>query len=301
MFNTTRFIETLGPVLSSRSEDAEAGCLEVMALATQTLHAAGLQRFQQLYVPRYQAFPLIDRLRLARAAAESLDFSSDVLSVVLPEIEAIDLRLAQGSREDGCSIIHTLAEGLARSIAFSDTIQQQEYGHWISRCIEEDASSRSWIEGQKSPWYRYIQVLYSELVLLKSGDFKYHVNSWHRWIKALQNAGTDLNDYGKREMRLSRSGQWQQLEVVVEKRKPTESEKRVRLLGFTYGPELENWVLWWVIEYEHFAGEFWRMVETSPTALPGSWVYDDGSCNGGYQVEDEEEEEDRTLIWSCAR
>lgn len=45
----------------------------------------------------------------------------------------------------------------------------------------------------------------------------------------------------------------------------------IRIIGLEYGPEVEDWRLFFAPEYEWMASEFWAMVER-PKAMPGTWI-----------------------------
>lgn len=296
MFSTTCFVETLGPVLSTWKEiyDEDDG-LVLMRLARQHMNTVCLRRFQQLFVPTYLSFPICDRLQLARASVETQIESDDALVAVLPEVEAIDTTLASVSREGSCSLIHSLAEGLARSNMWKRSTGQQRYSDWITRCVLADAPSSTWLEGQESPWFRHIRVYCAGVLLRKPSHFPRFNEECRHWLRALRRAGINLQRYGKREEKVSRLCQWKQLEIPVEY-KEGEEVKWVRLTGFTYGPQVEDWNLLWVVEYEHFAGDFWDMVESPRRYMPGSWVEDDEGCNDEDALDDGKDGQQRLWV-----
>ncbi|KAK1455547.1 hypothetical protein CMEL01_04307 [Colletotrichum melonis] len=51
-------------------------------------------------------------------------------------------------------------------------------------------------------------------------------------------------------------------------------EYRIEYIGISYGPLPEHWRVWWTVDFECYAGEFWRMLEDSGIKVPGSWVDD---------------------------
>lgn len=72
---------------------------------------------------------------------------------------------------------------------------------------------------------------------------------------------------------------------------------RAEYVGITYGSLPEHWKIWWAVEYECYAGDFWRMLEDSTIQIPGSWVddriFDDEKLLPSWVLE-----ENRPLIWS---
>lgn len=49
-------------------------------------------------------------------------------------------------------------------------------------------------------------------------------------------------------------------------------DDRIKILGFTYGSQPEDWHFWFPAENDHYIGEFWRMVEEPEIYIPGAWV-----------------------------
>jgi hypothetical protein len=44
------------------------------------------------------------------------------------------------------------------------------------------------------------------------------------------------------------------------------------LIGFTYGPSLDDWRVWGSQPTDVFAGSFWRMIESPWERMPGAWI-----------------------------
>ena len=81
------------------------------------------------------------------------------------------------------------------------------------------------------------------------------------WLADLKSAGIDLNQFGRREESIPKSGM-----VGREFGWP----KYIRLIGFRYGPFPDDWSLWWSEWTDGFVGEFWAMIERR-YEMPGSW------------------------------
>ncbi|KAB5518186.1 hypothetical protein GE09DRAFT_1259576 [Coniochaeta sp. 2T2.1] len=108
------------------------------------------------------------------------------------------------------------------------------------------------------------------------------------WLLAIKGAGIDLLSYAALEMRTLQETCGKPGEVIVPWPPYPRSGPRAvsRLLGITYGPEPEDWKLWWTEPTDVYAGEFWRAVERDVPLLPGSWV------------EEEEEDDDRNSAYT---
>lgn len=87
------------------------------------------------------------------------------------------------------------------------------------------------------------------------------------WLEVLQESGVSLDEYGKVAARLVAEEfiyrRWDGPEWVLE------------VIMVDYGPEVHDWKIWWSEASDHFAGEFWEMVEPKPSLMPGSWVEDE--------------------------
>ncbi|KAK1726842.1 uncharacterized protein BDZ83DRAFT_650133 [Colletotrichum acutatum] len=128
------------------------------------------------------------------------------------------------------------------------------------------------------------------------------------WLDVLTLNGTDLLDYGRKERRLHDEGltttrrKWHRTLAV--NYRPPYLTLRLRLLGITYGKSKDDWMFWWVTEYEHYAGEFWAMVHRVDldVNVPGGWV--DERDRYYYEYQEEEvarewlDEELMPMIWS---
>ena len=108
---------------------------------------------------------------------------------------------------------------------------------------------------------------------------RFSVTAWktgfREWLKDLQAIGVDLQKFGAKEKRI-----WA--------KKLTESERQHfsldlqnsvdpldpwprPLIGFDYGPSPDDWDIWVSERSDHYAGEFWEMIEMEPEVMPGAW------------------------------
>ncbi|RYP89920.1 hypothetical protein DL770_003941 [Monosporascus sp. CRB-9-2] len=96
----------------------------------------------------------------------------------------------------------------------------------------------------------------------------------------LKAAGINVTGYGCREMELLRDTaltrdfvpcrlyyQAQPWKVPD----PVWRGVSIRLMGYKYGPEPEDWDVYWSEPTDEFAGDFWELVENPPLQVPGAW------------------------------
>ncbi|KAK6209418.1 hypothetical protein LQW54_006271 [Pestalotiopsis sp. IQ-011] len=91
------------------------------------------------------------------------------------------------------------------------------------------------------------------------------------WLRVLKNAGVDLLKYGYgRHHSLYRVSGGDDIEICWDNYQRLDLE----LIGFQYGPDVDDWALWWLEPTDVFAGDFWDMAEPSDQRVPGAWVDD---------------------------
>ncbi|RYP06038.1 hypothetical protein DL764_003401 [Monosporascus ibericus] len=100
------------------------------------------------------------------------------------------------------------------------------------------------------------------------------------WVGSLKAAGINVTGYGRREMELLRDATLtrdfvpcQETYRVGPWRSPDPVWRGVsiRLMGYKYGPEPEDWDVYWSEPTDEFAGDFWELVENPPLQVPGTW------------------------------
>ncbi|KAI0137029.1 hypothetical protein BJ170DRAFT_589979 [Xylariales sp. AK1849] len=65
--------------------------------------------------------------------------------------------------------------------------------------------------------------------------------------------------------------------------RPVREQLGPRLVGFKFGPNIDDWDLDWDLDNERFAGDFWKLIEEladdDMPHLPGSWFDDSDTRN----------------------
>ncbi|TGO43148.1 hypothetical protein BHYA_0003g01020 [Botrytis hyacinthi] len=92
------------------------------------------------------------------------------------------------------------------------------------------------------------------------------------WLGFLVNLNVDLNTYGEVESSIYKKKKMAQ-ELDAFRAKLLE-----KVLGFKYGPRIEDWDLWVIERTDEYAGDFWTLIENPLQAalanisIPGEWV-----------------------------
>lgn len=90
------------------------------------------------------------------------------------------------------------------------------------------------------------------------------------WVEHLEAAGVDLAEYGEAEKYV-----WKTQITVCDREFYTPNRygdwMLQRMIGFTYGPSPTDWYVWLSEPSDHFAGEFWDMIERPVEVMPGAW------------------------------
>lgn len=93
----------------------------------------------------------------------------------------------------------------------------------------------------------------------------------YTWIYDLNASGIDLQQYGEMETALGLK------DKVNSSRRFSCREEKFHMLGFSYGPTIEDWKFWFSEPTDSLAGKFWAMIEKNPSyshsryTIPGSW------------------------------
>ncbi|KAK1584994.1 uncharacterized protein LY79DRAFT_281813 [Colletotrichum navitas] len=99
------------------------------------------------------------------------------------------------------------------------------------------------------------------------------------WLEDMQAAGVDLAEYGRQELEIYlthgslQSPRW--LHENMSRDIGQLGASGWKLVGFTYGPEPEDWKFTWDLDAWEYAGDFWEQVENPPLRIPGGWVDDE--------------------------
>jgi hypothetical protein len=109
-----------------------------------------------------------------------------------------------------------------------------------------------------------------DLLTARNGD----IEPLKFWLKELQDSGVDLERYGSEEKHLLRTeGVAREWEYHLSRRKNDRifENGKLRLIKFTYGPELDDWKFWLAPVMPNYFMDFWEMIGHPERAMPGAW------------------------------
>ena len=109
------------------------------------------------------------------------------------------------------------------------------------------------------------------------------------WLIQLKNSGVDLVEYGKGEKRVQKGvgvdKEWEDAwhnEDEDEGARYTDENSnywlasretpKLRLINFTYGPNPDDWGIWFAPVMEAYFMDFWGMINHPERAMPGAWI-----------------------------
>ncbi|KZL85573.1 hypothetical protein CI238_04573 [Colletotrichum incanum] len=280
--------------------------------------------FIKRYGFEYDLMPVNIRLGHLRELAESCScWSPEEILLILPEARNIDAEIIRLSLEEDCALLHIfvlafawrLTKEVTRQRAERELKEKKQWSTILHAYICQDYLSLHRLEpiwswkggyGKASPLSAMIwSLIGGDVDIIRSaGRLVVALESvFAAWIVILSSCDVDLLGYGRQEKRLYENGfthfgrRWAPWTLGAEGR------ARFSLIGLTYGSRPEQWRLWWTLEYEDYAGEFWNLVECQAFKMPGSWV-DEPWDPADFHAEERdrqkiwEREETTPLVWS---
>ena len=183
--------------------------------------------------------------------------------------------------ESGMTILHWLADLLA----YSYRENSPYFRALLKEAVEAGASLSPIRQGRFGNRFTPLMLWIGRVIFWKGYEHPNEMvndpSHWFRtWVQEFCQAGADLLEYGRLEKQLFDEGLLTQEYRICQ---PSHWESlptrcpRWRLISFTYGPTPEEWHFWCSNPRDEMAGEFWNMVETLETSMPGAWLDDDDS------------------------
>ncbi|KAJ5955478.1 hypothetical protein N7501_009757 [Penicillium viridicatum] len=147
------------------------------------------------------------------------------------------------------------------------------WGSFVQRSLHTHVNIHQYIDGM-TPFLEFYWGYYdSEVVPVRQKhlfDLALKV-----WLRTLQEAGVDLELYGRIEERIWKTEWIPRESHQLPNYHMLDWATKARLIGFSYGPSIEDWHLWVSEPTDSLAGEFWDLIERPVEVMPGAWPIND--------------------------
>lgn len=199
------------------------------------------------------------------------------------------------SSKEGTPLIHTVSNGIGFLIAvrlFPPMGRKllpdwDEFAQEVVRKSDINKLATYW---EMMPVTPLIGLLWR--VSIHSGDAidtrpKYTqlmIRGLRKWLQILKASDIDLTAYGARENAILQASEetrnfwslackkvYRSLYRSIGRHSGQINWKCYNLLGFKYGPNVEDWDIRWDEPTDKFAGQFWNLVESPSIRIPGEW------------------------------
>ncbi|GFF78701.1 hypothetical protein IFM53868_02411 [Aspergillus udagawae] len=195
--------------------------------------------------------------------------------------DSIDPAAYHLTDEDGKTLLSKIVEFMAVDIARSREDNIPPRREIIREAVQAGADLC-----QISTQYRYsytpLMGFFHYLGKIRRARYNFH-QILQSWALELQSAGVDLAAYGAKESDLWKSGAVDSsVEVFAFSscNDPFDHAQleecgewlEVHLFSLSYGPNPEDWHVWFDNPVDEVVGEFWEMVEREEEIMPGTWV-----------------------------
>ena len=235
------------------------------------------RRLQPFVCPLHRDTSLLSRLR--RSAQCFID-NPEALRFILNPEWSLDPEKVCNLEGDGCSLIHTVSERIPRLNYLLKLRQGENYiDDWrifIRDVIQKtkDLHILEWRGYDHSDVYNtpLLRLIRLPFYLHPSPRDQHRIRSWFfTWLEMLKEAGVDLIQYGSRENEVLRTTKPHAPQCRRESLGLIPRFRRTRVIGFKYGPEVEDWDIWWDEPTDVLVGEFWKLIEHPPLHVAGEW------------------------------
>ena len=257
------------------------------------------QFLQRQMCPRYHELPMKDRLKFIEPISFwQCESALDIFRLALGSA-TLNREMLAATDDDGRTVLHWIGSAL------SDTkcaglkpchISGQAAGYLLrhrpchssnhcgwSALLRDVLSAGSLLHAVDYSGSTPLCVLLSQFAHLpeKTKYWNHDVKmiqylscTLYTWIYDLNASGIDLQQYGELETAL---GLKDKVNLI---RRLDFGEEKFYIIGFSYGPTVEDWKFWFSEPTDYLAGKFWAMIEKSPSysdsycTIPGSWPED---------------------------
>ncbi|CAI7653058.1 unnamed protein product [Penicillium viridicatum] len=255
-------------------------------------HGKDFLFLQQNCCQFFYELPLSQRIRVAVKVADTLWFllptpeliqtiiGQDILEAEVFQYECYTVHIKRmttlvhlAARIMGCMQLHSQDDSTIYGLMEEPKLLVSLWGSFVQRSLHTHVNIHQYVDGM-TPFLEFYWGYHDSEVVPE--DQKYFFGlALKVWLRTLQEAGVDLELYGRIEERI-----WKTEWIPRESHQLPDYHRlkgatKARLIGFSYGPSIEDWHLWVSEPSDSLAGEFWDLIERPVEVMPGAWPIND--------------------------
>ncbi|KAF4764216.1 hypothetical protein HAV15_001416 [Penicillium sp. str.  len=173
----------------------------------------------------------------------------------------------------GCMQLHSRYDYTASAIMEDPKLLVSLWGSFVQRSLDAHVNIHRYVDGM-TPFLEFYWG-YHESEYIPEDQRYFFDLALKVWLKTLQKGGVNLEHYGRNEERI-----WKTEWIPRESHQLPDYDRhsrttKARLIGFSYGPSIEDWHLWVSEPSDSLVGEFWDLIERPVEVMPGAWPIND--------------------------
>ncbi|OQD98846.1 hypothetical protein PENSOL_c008G11130 [Penicillium solitum] len=173
----------------------------------------------------------------------------------------------------GCMQLHSRYDYTASAIMEDPKLLVSLWGSFVQRSLDAHVNIHRYVDGM-TPFLEFYWG-YHESEYIPEDQRYFFDLALKVWLKTLQKGGVNLERYGRNEERI-----WKTEWIPRESHQLPDYDRhsrttKARLIGFSYGPSIEDWHLWVSEPSDSLVGEFWDLIERPVEVMPGAWPIND--------------------------
>ncbi|CAI7632127.1 unnamed protein product [Penicillium discolor] len=283
-------MRALLPHLDITEDPTEKNALELLMF----FHGP-VKEFLFLQQNCYQFFyelPLSERIRVAITVADTQWFllptpelietiiGQDILEAEVFQyacyswyIQRVTTLFHIAARIMGCMHLHSQDDRTTSALTEESELLVSLWGSFVQRSLDAHVNIHRYVDGM-TPFLEFYWG-YHESEYTPEDQRYFFDLALKVWLKTLQEGGVDLERYGRNEERI-----WKTEWIPRESHQLSDYDRhsrttKARLIGFSYGPSIEDWHVWVSEPSDSLVGEFWDLIERPVEVMPGAWPIND--------------------------
>lgn len=281
--------------------DEAVDCADLWGFLLHQKPIGEVRQMVSIIAPDYFSLELSIRLKNAYAVITQCHWALEDVLFLLPELDGITTR---GFPEPVVrTALHLACTGLVTELLTPDGQRRREvpseagYQRVVGEVLKQSPQFATLAFGPEfmvlpvTPFAFFLCFVFNRIAGLAPEALEELVQSAvSLWTTCLQSNGINLLSYGRRERELyarGTGGRYPQQGSSPSSFWLSRNENCdisniwcFRIFGITYGELPEQWRVWWALEDEGYAEDFWDSVKNPAGNIPGSWVEDCSDISG---------------------